>query len=81
MTTETEITWFLIYYFEDGKSRRFFCKGMGTWRNMDTCGAYTFRLISKDAANDLHTVKCTQGHEITIPAAYHTERKQTDGLF
>lgn len=75
--TTTAVRWFLIYFFEDGKNRRFFCKGSGEWRNAKTCGSYTFQKLGETKDSDL--VSCTQGHQSEVLKGYSTERRQVEG--
>lgn len=69
--------WFQIYFFVDGKSKRYFCKASGAWRQAETCGGPTFRKVGETETAD--RVVCTQGHESEVPKGYSTERKQIDG--
>jgi hypothetical protein len=71
------MTWFLIYFFVDGKSRRYFCKGSGAWRQAGTCGSYTFQKVGETEHAD--KVVCTQGHQTEVAKGYSTERNQIDG--
>ena len=76
--TKTGIVWFLVYYMNDGKSRRYFCDGSGAWRNAERCGVYTFKKV-KDNGEFAETVECTQGHQQNIPKGYSNIRHQVEG--
>jgi hypothetical protein len=81
MSKQPAKTWFVIYYFVDGKNKRYFCKDSGEWRHAETCGAPTFELVSRNEAQGTHTVKCSRGHQQDVIEGYLTQPKQGDGLF
>jgi len=64
-------SWFNIYFWENGKSRRYFC--------VDGCGSYTFQLV-KERATD-HMVSCVRGHLQPVMIGYAMERRTENALF
>jgi len=76
------IEWFQIYFFDHGVSRRYFCKGPGSWApigSRETCGSMTFRKIGETDTED--EITCVHDHKQTVIKGYSTERKAVDALF